>query len=90
MNQNEQDTSHIPSKEELEAIAAREQLAHKERAITAGLVVELEPDEADALGIAGMDVLPPGDEKLEQDLLDSRFDECEFDLTNYKLNGKGD
>ncbi len=57
----------------------------KERAITAGLVVELTPDEADALHIDAFDKLPAGDEKFEQDMLESRFDPCEFDLKNYQL-----
>ena len=70
-NQVEHDLSHVPTKEQLQGI---EPLEVKKRAITAGLVVELEPDEADALGIAAYDQLGEGDEQLEQDLLESRFD----------------
>lgn len=61
-----------------------EQLHRKERAITAGLVVQLEPHEADALGVIAFDEVPDDPEAL-QDLLDSRFDPCEFDLDNYSL-----
>ena len=55
----------------------------KKRAITAGLVVEVDPDEADILGIAAMDVIS---EDLEQDLMISRFDLCEHDLDSFKLD----
>lgn len=65
----------------------KEQLELKERAITAGLVVELEPDEADALGVIAMDEISPDDPNY-QDLLDSRFDSCEFDLENFPLKNK--
>lgn len=54
------------------------QLRLKERAITAGLIVELEPDEADALGVLGLDEISPDDPEY-QDLLASRFDPCEFE-----------
>lgn len=60
----------------------------KERAITAGMVVELTPDEADALNVQGMEELPQDDPQFEQDMLDSRFDPCEFDVENYQLEPK--
>lgn len=56
----------------------------KQRAITAGMVVELTPDEADALNVQGMEELPH-ELQFEQDMLDSRFDPCEFDIENYQL-----
>lgn len=72
----------IPSKEQLQGI---DMLDIKERAITAGLSVDLDVDEAERFGIDGFDVLDPNDEELEADLLESRFDPCEFDLDNYEL-----
>ena len=74
-SQAEHDLSHVPTKEQLQGI---DPLEVKKRAITAGLVVELEPDEADALGIAAFDELGEGDEELEQELLESRFDPSEY------------
>lgn len=66
-------------KDELEPIELDlEQLKLKERAISAGLVVELEPHEADALGIAGYDEITSEEE--EKHMLDSRFDACEFEM----------
>lgn len=80
----------MKNKETIDAdtISKQTPLERKERAITAGLVVELEPHEAEALGVAGMDELPSDDPELEQDLLDSRFDDCEFDLKNYSIDKK--
>ena len=63
-NQVEHDISHVPTKEQLQGI---DPLEVKKRAITAGLVVELDPGEADALGIAAYDQLGEGDEQLELD-----------------------
>lgn len=57
----------------------QKQLDLKIRAITAGLVVELEPHEADILGVEGFDEISPDDPEY-QDLLDSRFDSCEYNL----------
>lgn len=74
-SQVEHDLSHVPTKEQLQSI---DPLKVKERAITAGLVVELEPHEADALGIAAFDSLGEGEEQLEQDLMMSRFDPSEY------------
>lgn len=58
----------------------------KERAITAGMVVELMPDEADALCVDAYDVIDETtDEQYAKDMEESRFDPCEFDLDNYEL-----
>lgn len=76
-SQVEHDLSHVPTKEQLQSI---DPLKVKERAITAGLVVELEPHEADALGIAAFDSLGEGEEQLEQDLMMSRFDPSEYSV----------
>lgn len=54
----------------------------KKRAITAGLVVDVDPDEAEILGIAAMDVVS---DDVEQELMSSRFDPCEHDLENIKI-----
>ncbi|MDO4643909.1 MAG: hypothetical protein Q4A74_08715 [Cardiobacteriaceae bacterium] len=53
----------------------------KKRAITAGLVVTLDPHEADCLGITSLDEVSDDEEK---DLLDSRFDPSEYS-DNYEL-----
>lgn len=55
----------------------------KKRAITAGLVVDVDPDEAEILGIAAMDVVS---DNVEQELISSRFDPCEHDLDNFKID----
>lgn len=73
---------HVPTKEQLQSI---DRLEVKKRAISAGMVVALDPDEADRLGIQGMDTINPDDENLEQQLLDSRFDSCEFELDSYQI-----
>lgn len=68
-------------------MATDEHLELKEQAITAGLVVELDPDEADALRVDAMEEAPTDPAEL-QALLDSRFDPCEFDLTLDKSSKK--
>lgn len=52
-------------------------LTLKKRAITAGLVVELDPQEAEILGVDGMDQLESEQLRQEAELLASRFDPCE-------------
>lgn len=60
-------------------------LTLKKRAITAGLVVELDPQEAEALGVDGMDQLDPKQLQQEAELMASRFDPCEYDWASYSL-----
>lgn len=60
-------------------------LALKKRAITAGLVVELDPQEAEILGVDGMDQLDPEQLQQEAEWLASRFDPCEYDWASYSL-----
>lgn len=57
----------------------------KKRAITAGLLVDVDPDEAEILGIAAMDVVS---DDVEQALMSSRFDPCEHDLEKIKIGTK--
>lgn len=57
----------------------------KKRAITTGLVVDVDPEEADMLGIAAMDVVS---DDVEQELMSSRFDPCEHDLDNFKVDAE--
>ena len=80
-NQVEHDISHVPTKEQLQGI---DPLEVKKRAITAALVVELDHGEAVAWGIAAYDQLGEGDEQLELDLLESRFDPSEYS-DNYEI-----
>lgn len=60
-------------------------LTLKKRAITAGLVVELDPQEAEILGVDGMDQLDPEQLQQEAEWLASRFDPCEYDWASYSL-----
>lgn len=50
--------------------------------------MELDPDEADQLGVNGMDRIDPADPmsaQIKQDMMESRFDECEIDFETYQI-----